>query len=443
MNKIINNFIKKYNISTLNDLKDIINKYKLELDPEIIYICAEIINPNKKLTAAYYTDKIICEEIVKVLPNFDNQNEIKIIEPSVGAGSFLPFIAEKYKNKKMIEITIVDIDSNELELAQLIFNTYYKRIYPNIVIKSINEDYLLYEKKDTFDLVIGNPPYFKINTKDKNYKLYKKNSGLNKTRNMFAYFINKAIQDGIFVSLIIPKSFLNAPEYFELRDKIRKLQINSILDFGEKGFKGVKIETINIIINSKNSPKKTLIKSITKNIEMNQDQKYITDKKFPSWIIYRNSMFDNFANSLQLGMFTSFRDRKITSKITKVKGKYRVLKSRNIATNKIIDIECYDKYIDNIDTLSVGKYLNKKNIVLIPNLSYYPRACFLPIDSITDGSVALLKTDIPLCEKDLTIFETKEFREYYKIARNFGTRSLNIDSNSIYYFGIRRRINND
>jgi len=260
---------------------------------------------------------------------------------------------------------------------------------------------------------------------------------------MFAYFINKAIQDGIFVSLIIPKSFLNAPEYFELRDKIRKLQINSILDFGEKGFKGVKIETINIIINSKNSPKKTLIKSITKNIEMNQDQKYITDKKFPSWIIYRNSMFDNFANSLQLGMFTSFRDRKITSKITKVKGKYRVLKSRNIATNKIIDIECYDKYIDNIDTLSVGKYLNKKNIVLIPNLSYYPRACFLPIDSITDGSVALLKTDIPLCEKDLTIFETKEFREYYKIARNFGTRSLNIDSNSIYYFGIRRRINND
>jgi len=151
MNKIINNFIKKYNISTLNDLKDIINKYKLELDPEIIYICAEIINPNKKLTAAYYTDKIICEEIVKVLPNFDNQNEIKIIEPSVGAGSFLPFIAEKYKNKKMIEITIVDIDSNELELAQLIFNTYYKRIYPNIV-KKVLMKIIYYMKKKTHSI---------------------------------------------------------------------------------------------------------------------------------------------------------------------------------------------------------------------------------------------------------------------------------------------------
>ncbi|MDD4815512.1 MAG: hypothetical protein PHQ62_00005 [Clostridia bacterium] len=97
---------------------------------------------------------------------------------------------------------------------------------------------------------------------------------------------------------------------------------------------------------------------------------------------------------------------------------------------------------DDISKLTVSKYLNQENIVLLPNLSYSPRACFLPRDCIADGSVALLinKTDIPITEQDLIIFETEEFRNYYRIARNYGTRSLNIDSNSIYYFGIRRRL---
>ncbi|WP_146637989.1 hypothetical protein [Spiroplasma clarkii] len=66
-------------------------------------------------------------------------------------------------------------------------------------------------------------------------------------------------------------------------------------------------------------------------------------------------------------------------------------------------------------------------------------------NSITDGSLALLinKTDTSILEDDLVIFESVKFREYYKIARNYGTRSLNIDSNSIYYFGIRRKTNED
>ena len=138
-------------------------------------------------------------------------------------------------------------------------------------------------------------------------------------------------------------------------------------------------------------------------------------------------------------MFTTFRDRQITSKKCKDSGKYRVLRSRNIATNKIIDLPGYDLYLDEVDKLAISKYLNKEKVVCIPNLSYSPRACFLPKNCITDGSVALLETIKSISEKDLEIFETDEFRQYYRIARNYGTRSLNIDSNSIFYFGIRRR----
>ena len=440
MKKYVAEFLSKYSLNSLEDLVNAINIYGKELDTELIYIAADILNPNKDDTAAYYTDKIICEEIFKVLPKFDSKKHLRILEPSVGAGAFLPFIAEYYKDKEILEIWINDIDSNELKLAELIFETYYREKYPNVAIKFLNEDYLKFEVLNKkFDLVIGNPPYQKLKPTTENCKYYKRNCSITKSTNLFVYFFEKALREGDYVSLIIPKSLLNAPEYIELREMLKQYEIKSIIDFGEKGFDGVKIETINLIVDTLSRPDKTIIKSVTHNIELEQNQDYITDNKYPTWLIYRNEEFDNFADSLKLGMFTTFRDRQITSKQCLKQGVYRVLRSRNVQTNSILNIDGYDLYLDKVENLVVAKFLNKDHIVCLPNLSYSPRACFLPQNCVADGSVALLETDEDINERDLEIFETDEFRRYYRIARNYGTRSLNIDSNSIYYFGIRRK----
>jgi DNA (cytosine-5)-methyltransferase 1 len=141
---------------------------------------------------------------------------------------------------------------------------------------------------------------------------------------------------------------------------------------------------------------------------------------------------------MELDIFESFRDRQITKKHTLSKGKIRVLKSRNIDNNDIKDIEDYDCFINDIDSFVVSKFLNQNDIVLVPNLTYYPRATFLPKNTITDGSVALLKpkNNINVTHKHLEYYSSEEFTEYYKIARNRGTRSLNIDNNSVKFFGL-------
>lgn len=113
------------------------------------------------------------------------------------------------------------------------------------------------------------------------------------------------------------------------------------------------------------------------------------------------------------------------------------MKSRNIGDNAIVDIADYDSYIDDISSLDVAKYLNQTGCVLVPNLTYNPRACFLPKNCIADGSVAILtpNENETITEQDLAFYATEKFSKFYAIARNRGTRSLNIDNNSVFFFG--------
>ena len=168
------------------------------------------------------------------------------------------------------------------------------------------------------------------------------------------------------------------------------------------------------------------------------EQSYITDPAYPYWLIYRNNSFDSVANKMTFDIFKVYRDRLITKAITKPNGKFRVLKSRNIGNNEIVDIEGYDSYIDDINSLDVSKFLNQENCVLVPNLTYNPRACMLPTGCIADGSVAILtlkNANTKVSTEDLAFYATSQFNEFYAIARNRGTRSLNIDNNSVFFFG--------
>ena len=244
------------------------------------------------------------------------------------------------------------------------------------------------------------------------------------------------------VVMVMPKFLLNTGEYSITRDYVSNLNIKSIIDFGEKGFEGVLIETICINVNTCNKPGITKVLSITLKQELNQKQKYIIDKKLPYWIIYRNIEFDNLLNKMDFDIFDVFRDRQITNNnSSKSKKEIWVIKSRNINDDatEINHIDDYDQYVDenDIKKYNVYEFLNNKNVYITPNMSYKPRVCKKPVGSIVNGSVAILipKNNVKLSKKDMLFYATDEYRNFYKIARNYQTRSLNIDKTSVFFFG--------
>ncbi|MGX1023870.1 DNA cytosine methyltransferase [Psychroflexus sp. MBR-150] len=418
----------------INFIKSNFKKYSLNN----IFLIAEHSNSERQKTSAYFTRKDIAYSVIKDLPQFKKKKKIRILEPSVGVGNFIPLLFKKYEDKDEVILDLCDIDSNSLQILKAILSKI--KVPKNFKINFKHTDFLRWNCKTKYDIVVGNPPYGKVTKNKELLDLYKFRAYNSDTNNIFSFFIEKSLRLGDFVSLIVPKSLLNAPEFDKTRELLTKCDLQKICDYGEKAFKGVKIETVSFLCSSTaSSTDKIIIESYIRNTYKAESKEYIFSEDFPYWLIYRNNSFDKVVSKMKLDIFNSFRDRQITKSITQDKGKIRVLKSRNIGSNEVKEIAGYDCYIDEIDELAVSKYYNESDVVMIPNLTYYPRASFLPKNTITDGSVALLTlkngSRLPT-EQDLEFYSTEEFENYYRVARNYGTRSLNIDNNSVFFFGL-------
>lgn len=412
------------------------NNYSL---PNLFKII-ELANAERLKNAAFYTRQDICYSLIKELPGPEKFQELNIMEPSVGAGSFLPLLFKKYESVNKVNIDVVDIDKNTIIILKELLKIIKKP--KNIKINFLNQDFLLNNFNKKYDIVIGNPPFGKVVNSPDLLGEYKAGKYNQKTNNIFAYFIEESMRIGATIALISPKSLLSAPEFDHTRELLSNYKFQCIIDYGERGFDDVKIETISFVLDKNKHNDDSFVKiesNITNNIRFAK-QSYIFSKNFPVWLIYRDNFFDSVIKKIKLGIFSVFRDRSITKKHTDSNGKFRILKSRNIGDNDIIDIDGYDSYADDISSFAVSKFLNKKNCVLVPNLTYKPRACFLPQNTIGDGSVAILQTKEPVSKNDLSYYNSEEFRKFYMVTRNLGTRSLNIDRNSVYFFGIKKQL---
>ena len=134
--------------------------------------------------------------------------------------------------------------------------------------------------------------------------------------------------------------------YFELRNFLKNF-VETIIDFGEIGFKGVKIETIAIKA-TKNFDKNVYINSLKRNVSLIQKRDYIFDDILNYWIIYRNKDFDDIFFKMKKNIFKIYKNYEISNSLlskNKLENFVQVIRSKNINTKKleIININNYDR----------------------------------------------------------------------------------------------------
>lgn len=434
----INKILEKYNFAGTDELIRFIEDNPLNLSVSALSRIAELSNTKRTDRAAYFTSKPLITEMMKRLPD-SGKDVVTILEPSAGVGNFIPLLVEKFKGKE-IHIDAVDIDGDSIRILKALLNHY--TIPDNCHINFIVDDFLTHTFTHKYDYIIGNPPFCKMGSRDKQTEVYRSRAKNKDTTNICSFFLDKAVEIGDYVAMVFPKFLLNTPEFAATRTYLGKKAVDCIIDFGEKGFPGVLVETIAVFINNQAGISGTRVVSVTRKIDIMQRQKYIFDDKYPYWLIYRNAEFDRVADKLEFNMFTVFRDRQITNKMLHKNDGIRVIKSRNISDDggSIIDIAGYDSYIDRGEaaSLSVYPFLDRDDVYLTPNMTYNPRVIRKPRGILVNGSVAVLipKFEGELSDAQMRYFSTAEYRNFYQTARNYQTRSLNVDACSVFFYGL-------
>ena len=437
-NAQINKIVEQHHFSDTDELISFIETNPLNLSVSALSRIAELSNTKRTDNGAYFTSKPLITEMMRNLPE-TSDDVVHILEPSVGVGNFIPLIIQKFEGKE-IYIDAVDIDGDSIKVLKALFKHY--TIPQNCHINFIVDDFLTHQFNIEYNYVIGNPPFYKMKSRDSRVDKYRENAVNKNTSNICSFFLDKALSIGKFVALVFPKFLLNTPEFASSREYLCKKAVECIVDFGEKGFPGVLVETIAIHINNLGKPSKTHIVSVTQKIDIVQNQKYIFDPKFPYWLIYRNSDFDNVSAKMNFDVFSVFRDRQITNKLLNFSHGIRVIKSRNITDDgkSIVNVDGYDSFIeeDKAKHLSVYSFVDRDDVYLTPNMTYKPRVIKKPSGFLVNGSVAILipHNGYHPTREQLDYFSSDEYRTFYQIARNYQTRSLNVDRCSVYFYGL-------
>lgn len=438
----INRIITECELESREKMNTFIRQNPLDLDVSSLMRITELCNAKRDENAAFYTNKFIVNEIMEKLPSIC-KDEIRILEPSVGAGGFLPFLFKRYDNVTRVYLDVVDIDADSIETLRELLEKI--NIPANFTINIICADFLTLDTQVRYDLIVGNPPFSKLKASHPAYAQIKKRNLNHETQNISEMFLEKCASISDYVALVLNKTILSTSEFDSTREWLKKLRIDAIVDFGRYGFTGVSIETMCLFIAPKQKPATTVVYSMKLNKKYVQEQEYITDARFPYFIIYRDAKFDAVADKLEFDVFDVFRDRQITKAKTSLEKRPEslwVVKARNLNDDGsgVTHIAGYDAYIDKAvaDGLSVCQYVNDRTVYLTPNMTYNPRVIENLPDVIPDGSVAVLipKGKLKITEKQRLYFSTEEYRAFYTIARNLSTQSINVDRTSVFFYGV-------
>jgi len=237
----ITSIIKEYELNKTDNLIEFINSKFLDYPMDNIFLIAEQSNSERQNMTSYYTRSDIVFSVIKDLPELKKKKKIRILEPSVGVGEFIPLLFKKYNKKEEVILDVCGIDANSLNVLKMILSKV--NIPKNFKINFIQSDFLLWNFKAKYDVVIGNI-----------------------TPNHSSLIIEKLLQSGNHIALITPKTILNASDFIITRTLLNKFGLQKICDYGENAFDGSKAKAFSFqCAISDDTSKEIIIESYTNN----------------------------------------------------------------------------------------------------------------------------------------------------------------------------------
>jgi len=247
------------------------------------YKLTKLINKKEKQdNGIYFTPPNTIMKALNILFDY-NKTFNNILEPSCGSCEFIDKLINFYPNA-----TVSGIEYNKI-----IYDNIKNNYDNNSNIKIINEDFLKNNLNETFDLIIGNPPYYVLKKGDVETHYYDYFDG---RPNIFLLFIIKSFKlltdDGI-LCFILPKSFLNCLYYNKTRKYIYdNYQILNIIECDDNYIE-TEQQTIIFIIKNGNC-----------NINGNDNDKYILKHLSDKYTIFATCEVINKLNELYISATT-------------------------------------------------------------------------------------------------------------------------------------------
>lgn len=209
-----------------------------EFSPFTVEITAALPKHVKKEQGIFITPRTIISKLyqatpISTLPFPTNERRpVRMLEPSAGTCEIVRYFADLHP-----EWAIDAIENNET----IFHRVSASGMFPSDSgVRFIRGDYLAFTPEtlgvDKYDIIVGNPPYVVVG-KDAVPAQY--DTYMVGRPNLFGLFIVHAmsmLSPGGILSLVVPKSFLNAAYYANIRNYLKSSgEIVSIVDFEKDG----------------------------------------------------------------------------------------------------------------------------------------------------------------------------------------------------------------
>ncbi len=232
-----------------------------QLEPEqdvlgLLYLSMRNLG-SRKAAGAYYTPEKIVKKLIRDLETSwkaSANRPCKILDPCCGTGNFLIHLSRHYH---MEQLYGKDIDPLAIQIARINLAIYCQDVSVSLIKQHIQvQDYLLGEEQESYDGIVGNPPWGSLFTTDQRKFLAEK-FDTGKDADAYDLFLEQSLGNitlGGTISFVLPEAALFVKSHEKIRSLLAKQVQIQRLSFLGNVFDKVQCPAIILQIQKTGSP---------------------------------------------------------------------------------------------------------------------------------------------------------------------------------------------